>query len=264
MSDLDLRGKRVFIRSDLNVPLEDGRITDDTRIRASVPGIRLALERGAAVMVTSHLGRPTEGELKPEDSPNWGPIKAFPAAIGAADRLRLTEAYRASITHVIYPALTGMRDFLQSEYLPHARDGVGLLYMKGGDALYRYEVDSTTTTTMTPEQIHQLGLSEVARITGDFDKVKQQVAFTGDLHSFFDYMRTNPRFAPKSREQLPNDFHRLKQAAEANASQFFSAVPRTPLVNRPYPAYPETFDAWSTYYSGSPDGIRPGYIYSYA
>jgi phosphoglycerate kinase len=68
MSDVDLRGKRVFIRADLNVPLEDGRITDDTRIRASVPGIKLALERGAAVMVTSHLGRPTEGQLKPEDS----------------------------------------------------------------------------------------------------------------------------------------------------------------------------------------------------
>src|SRR5438552_18001246 len=68
MSDVDLRGKRVFIRADLNVPLEDGRITDDMRIRASVPGIKLALERGAAVMVTSHLGRPTEGQLKPEDS----------------------------------------------------------------------------------------------------------------------------------------------------------------------------------------------------
>ena len=68
MSDVDLRGKRVFIRADLNVPLENGRITDDTRIRASVPGIKQALEQGAAVMVTSHLGRPKEGELKPEDS----------------------------------------------------------------------------------------------------------------------------------------------------------------------------------------------------
>src|SRR5260370_39998221 len=68
MSDVDLRGKRVFIRADLNVPIEDGRIGDDTRIRASVPAIRLALEQGAAVMGTSHLGRPKEGELKPEDS----------------------------------------------------------------------------------------------------------------------------------------------------------------------------------------------------
>jgi phosphoglycerate kinase len=68
MSEVDLRGKRVFIRADLNVPLESGRITDDTRIRASVPAIQYALDQGAAVMVTSHLGRPKEGELKPEDS----------------------------------------------------------------------------------------------------------------------------------------------------------------------------------------------------
>ena len=69
MADLELRGKRVFIRADLNVPQDDaGNITDDTRIRASVPGIRLALEKGAAVMVTSHLGRPKEGELRPENS----------------------------------------------------------------------------------------------------------------------------------------------------------------------------------------------------
>src|SRR5919205_1027297 len=68
MAEVDLRGKRVFIRADLNVPIEDGRISDDTRIRASVPAIRQALDAGDAVMVTSHLGRPTEGELKPEDS----------------------------------------------------------------------------------------------------------------------------------------------------------------------------------------------------
>src|ERR671931_2368968 len=68
MSDVDLRGKRVFIRADLNVPIEDRRITDDSRIRASLPAIQVALGQGAAVMVTSHLGRPTEGELKPEDS----------------------------------------------------------------------------------------------------------------------------------------------------------------------------------------------------
>jgi phosphoglycerate kinase len=68
MSEVDLRGKRVFIRCDLNVPIDEGRISDDTRIRASVPGIKYALEQGAAVMVTSHLGRPTEGELKPQDS----------------------------------------------------------------------------------------------------------------------------------------------------------------------------------------------------
>ena len=68
MTDLDLAGKRLFIRADLNVPVKDGKVTSDARIRATIPTLKLALEKGAKVMVTSHLGRPTEGEFKPEDS----------------------------------------------------------------------------------------------------------------------------------------------------------------------------------------------------
>ena len=68
MTDLDLAGKRVFIRADLNVPVKDGKVTSDARIRATIPTLKLALEKGAKVMVTSHLGRPTEGEFTPEDS----------------------------------------------------------------------------------------------------------------------------------------------------------------------------------------------------
>jgi uncharacterized protein (DUF885 family) len=200
-------------------------------------------------------------KLKPEDSPYWGPIKAFPASIGAADRERLTGAYRSSISGVIYPALTRMRDFLQDEYLAKAREGVGLMYMKGGDALYRYDVQSTTTLPMTPDQIHELGLSEVARITKDFEKVREEVGFKGDLHAFFDYMRTSPKFAPKSREQLQNDFYRIKTAVEAKVPQYFSVVPKTPLVIRSYPPYREKFEAGGSYNSGTPDGSRPGTFY---
>jgi uncharacterized protein (DUF885 family) len=200
-------------------------------------------------------------KLKPEDSPYWGPIKAFPNSIGNADRVRLTQAFRASITGVVYPALTRMRDFLQNEYLPKAREGVGLMYMKGGDALYRYDVQSTTTLPMTPDQIHALGLSEVARITQDFEKVRQEVGFNGDLHAFFDYMRTSPRFAPATREQLQNDFYRIKTAVEAKVPQYFSLVPKTPLVIRSYPAYREKFEAGGSYNSGTPDGSRPGTFY---
>jgi uncharacterized protein (DUF885 family) len=200
-------------------------------------------------------------KLKPEDSPYWGPIKAFPNSIGNADRVRLTQAFRASITGVVYPALTRMRDFLQKEYLPKAREGVGLMYMKGGDALYRYDVQSTTTLPMTPDQIHALGLSEVARIAHGFEKVRQEVGFKGDLHAFFDYMRTSPRFAPATREQLQNDFYRIKTAVEAKVPQYFSLVPKTPLVIRSYPAYREKFEAGGSYNSGTPDGSRPGTFY---
>jgi uncharacterized protein (DUF885 family) len=200
-------------------------------------------------------------KLKPEESPYWGPIKAFPDSIGPADRARLTQEYRQSIATVIYPALTRMRDFLQNEYLAKAREGVGEMYMKGGDALYRYQVQSTTTTSMTPEQIHQLGLSEVARITKEFEKVRAEVGFKGDLHSFFDYMRTSPKFAPKSREQLRQDFYRIKAAVDAKIPQYFSLVPKTPLVIRPYPPYREKFEAGGSYEQGTPDASRPGTFY---
>jgi len=200
-------------------------------------------------------------KLKPEESPYWGPIKAFPSSIGAADQARLTAAFRESISGTLYPALTRMRDFLKNEYLGHARAGVGLMYMKGGDALYRYQVQSTTTLPMTPDQIHQLGLSEVARITQGFDKVRQEVGFKGSLRAFFDDMRTNPKFAPATRTQLQQDFYRIKAAVDAKVPEYFSVLPKTPLVIRPYPPYREKFEAGGSYDSGTPDGSRPGTFY---
>ena len=200
-------------------------------------------------------------QLKPENSPYWGPIKAFPPSIGPVDRARITQQYRASLTGVVYPALQRMRDFLANDYLAHARDGVGLMYMKSGDALYRYDIQSTTTLPLTPDQIHELGLKEVARITEDFEKVRKEIGFAGDLHAFFDYMRTSPRFQPKSAQQLTSDFYRIKTAVEAKVPQYFSTVPKTGLVIRPYPAYREKFEAGGSYDAGTPDGSRPGTFY---
>jgi uncharacterized protein (DUF885 family) len=200
-------------------------------------------------------------KLRPEDSPYWGPIKSFPGDVGPADRPRLTDEYRKSLTGTVYPALTRMRDFLQNEYLGHARDGVGLSNMKGGDALYRYDIESTTTLALTPDQIHELGLSEVARITGEFEKVQQQIGFTGSLQQFFDYMRSSPKFQPKSRQDLEQGFASVKRQVEVLVPQYFSLVPRTQLVIRPYPPYREKFEAGGSYDAGTPDGTRPGTFY---
>ncbi|MFL6765658.1 MAG: DUF885 domain-containing protein [Sphingomicrobium sp.] len=198
---------------------------------------------------------------KPEDSPYYEPVKNFPASIGAADRALLTSQYRAAITNQLYPALTRLRDFLKNDYLGHAREGVGLKYMTGGDHLYRYLIQSTTTLPRTPEQIHALGLSEVERITKSFEQVKDEVGFKGDLHAFFDYMRTSPKFAPKSREQLQQDFYRIKAAVDTKVPQYFSLVPKTPLVIRAYEPFREKFEAGGSYESGTADGKRPGTFY---
>ena len=197
-------------------------------------------------------------KLAPEDSPYFQPVKDFPAGIGEADKARLTTEYRAAITDQIYPALTRLRDFFRDDYLAHAREGVGLKYMNGGDKLYRYLVQSTTTTDMTPEQIHQLGLSEVARITREFDKVRTEVGFKGTLPQFFDHMRTSPEFQPKSRDQLTADYYALQKKVEAQVPRFFSLVPKSPLRIQPYEPFREKFEAGGSYEPGTPDGSRPG------
>ena len=197
-------------------------------------------------------------KLAPEESPYMGPTKQFPASFSDADKARLTAAYRDATVNQIYPALTRLRNFFRDDYLAHAREGVGLKYMKGGDKLYAYLIQSTTTTEMTPDQIHNLGLSEVARITKEFQKAQKQVGFKGTLAQFFDYMRTSPKFQPKSREQLTADYYGLQKKVEAQVPRLFSLVPKTPLKIQPYEPFREKFEAGGSYEPGTPDGSRPG------
>ena len=200
-------------------------------------------------------------KVAPDGSPFFRPVKNFPAEIGSADRARLTAAYRTAITAQIYPVLQRMRDFLANEYLANAREGVGLKYMKGGDALYRYQLESTTTLPLTPAQIHALGLSEVARITKGFEGVQKQIGFKGSLAQFFDYMRTAKRFQPNTREQLTADYYRIGKAVDARIPTYFSTIPKAPLVIRPYEPFREKFEAGGSYEQGTPDGSRPGTFY---
>ena len=200
-------------------------------------------------------------KMKPEDSTYYGPVKAFPATIGAADRARLTAAYRAAVTDKLYPALTRLRDFFQKEYLAKARDGAGLKYMKGGDKLYRYLIESTTTLPMTPDQIHQLGLTEVERITTEMEKVQDEVGFKGTLPQFFTYLRTDPKFKAKSREALTQGYYDVGKKVDAKLPEYFSTLPKTKLEIRPYDPFREKFEAGGSYEPGTPDANRPGTFY---
>jgi uncharacterized protein (DUF885 family) len=198
---------------------------------------------------------------KPEDSPYFRPAKNFPDSISAADRERLTGEYRAAITDELYPALTRLRDFLKNDYLGHAREGMGLKYMKGGDRLYAYLLQSTTTLPLTAEQIHQTGLGEVDRITKEMEKVKDEVGFKGNLHAFFDYMRTAKKFQPKSRDALTQGFYDIQKKVEPKLPEYFDHMPKAKLVIRPYEPFREKFEAGGSYEQGTPDGSRPGTFY---
>lgn len=202
----------------------------------------------------------TQLALPLEESPYWGPIGMFPDDFSGADKARLTSDYR-KVTGDIYAANTRMRDFLRDEYLPVARTTVGLSQMKGGATLYNQLIESTTTLPLTADYLHNLGLSEVARIREGLEQVKDEVGFKGTLKEFFDFIRTDPQFKSKSREELTQAYYDIGKVVDAKVPELFSLVPKTPLEIRPYEEFREKFEAGGSYQSGPADGSRPGIFY---
>jgi uncharacterized protein (DUF885 family) len=196
-----------------------------------------------------------------DESPYFGPTKMFPESFSDADKARLTAEYRGAIEQGIYPAYTRLRDFLKNEYLPVARDGAGLMYMKGGKELYDYQIESTTTLPMKADQIHTLGLSEVARIKTGMEAIKQEVGFAGTLPEFFEHLRTDPKFKPATREGLTQGYYDIGKKVDTVISSQFKYLPKAPLEIRPYEEYREKFEAGGSYQGGTPDGKRPGIFY---
>jgi len=196
-----------------------------------------------------------------EGSSFYKPVTAFPAEIGAADQARLKAAYAASVRDEIRPALTRLRTFIADEYLARARPSVGLHDMPGGDRLYAYLVEINTTTSMTPDQIHRIGLDNVARIHAEMEGVKRQVGFTGTLKEFFEHIRTDPKFKPASREALQQGYVSIGKRLDSTLPNLFRTIPKAPLEIRPVPALTEKGAARGSYNSGTPDGSRPGIFY---
>ncbi len=195
-----------------------------------------------------------------DESQFMGPTKSFPDSFSADDKARLTAAYRAK-TEEIYAAHTRLRDFLKNEYLPVAREEVGLSQMKGGADLYAQLIESTTTIPISADEIHQLGLSEVERIKGEFEKIKAEVKFKGTLNEFFDYVRTDPKFKPKSRESLTQRYYDIGKMVDKQIGKYFSLLPKSQLKIEPYDVSIEQFQAGGSYQQGTPDGSRPGTFY---
>ena len=193
-----------------------------------------------------------------EGSPFMSPLRAFPESMSPATRPELRAAYAHAIEGVVNPAYARFRRFLAEEYLPAAREGVGLCAMKGGPQLYRALIARETTERLDPAEVHRLGLAEVARIHGEMETVKAQMGFSGPLPAFFDYIRTAPLYHPTSEQQLADGYARIGRAVDAQMPRFFARVPRTPLVILPYPAYRARYEAGASYDEGADDGSRPG------
>ena len=201
---------------------------------------------------------------KPEDSLYFGPVRDMPADFSAADRERLTAAYRAAIETKVVPSYRRLHDFRRDEYLPKSRTSVGLDALPDGKAWYEYNVRDVTTTDYTPAQIHEIGLSEVARIRGEMKGVMEKVGFKGTLDEFFVFLNTDPQFVHPSREALVQGYVDIKNRVNPELPRLFETLPKADYEVRAVEPFREKSAAGGSYQAASEDGSRPGIFYANA
>ncbi len=197
----------------------------------------------------------------PAKSLYYGPVQQMPAGFSVADKTRLTEAYRKMIVEQLVPSFRKLADFFEKEYLPKGRASSGISDTPGGRERYDYLIKYWTTTDKTADEIFNLGQSEVARIRGEMEKVKEQVGFKGDLRAFFDYVRTDKKFMPfKKPEEVINWYAGLETTMKPQLNRMFDLVPKSKFEVRRTEAFREA-SASAEYTQGTPDGSRPGVFY---
>ena len=191
----------------------------------------------------------------------YRPILAMPAGIAEPDRKRLADAYARMIATQINPAHRRLRDFLRDEYLPGAGAHPGIGALPGGEGAYRYLIRYHTSTDMTPEQIHELGLREVARIEKEMEAVREAVGFEGDLRAFFDHVRSDPAQRPFTEPaQVIRNFEAIHATMKPHLKRLFAVEPRAGFEVRRTEAFREN-SASAEYVPGSKDASRPGIFY---
>lgn len=200
-------------------------------------------------------------DLLPVRTEFWQPIANLPAAFPPATQARLKSEYRVKIATVIEPAYRRLFEFMKNEYLPHARDSVGLGQIPGGAELYGYDVRFHTTTQLTPAQIHDLGIAEVASIEAELTKVQAAVHFRGSLQEFFAEVRADPKRKFTSREQIIPTFEAARQSIVGKLPQLFDVWPRAEFQIRALTDSSKHSQGNGYYTGAAADGSRPGILW---
>ena len=200
-------------------------------------------------------------EDDPQKSLFYAAVERIPESVPAADRARIEKAYRDAIVNRINPAYRRLHEFVRDEYLPHTRSTVAWTALPDGAAWYAFLVKNSTTTDLTPDQIHDLGLKEVARILREMEQVKTQVGFKGDLHAFFRHLQEDPQFYYTKEEDLIAGYQDVKRRIDAVLPKYFSIFPKADYEVRPVEAFRAKSAAGASYQSPSADGSRPGIFY---
>lgn len=197
----------------------------------------------------------------PEQSPFYRPFTRFPRAFPAAEREALQAEARTVIADAIVPAYRSFGEFFLGEYLPATRDSIAAADLPDGKAYYDFLAGHFTTTDLTADEIHAIGLGEVARIRAEMEQVKAEVGFDGSLADFFDHLRTDPKFFHESPEALLEAYQAISKRIDPELVKISAMIPRLPYGVRPIPdnIAPDTTTAY--YQPGAVDGSRAGYYY---
>jgi uncharacterized protein (DUF885 family) len=185
------------------------------------------------------------------------PTKKYPADISAEDQKRLTQQITDAINSDVFPAYRSFADFVHTDYAPAGRTTLAVTSLSDGEKRYENDIYGRTTTHMTPNEIHQLGLREIDRIQGEMTAIAKKEGFA-DLASFRASLKTNPKYIPTSAEQILDDFRHYIAQMEPKLSELFTLLPKSPVTVEAIPAFQSA--AATHYVTGTPDGKRPGRV----
>ncbi len=196
-----------------------------------------------------------------EDHLFFKPAKNFPDSFSEEEKNELSEAYKAMVEEKIIPTYKAIETFFKDEYLPASRETSGISALPLGAEFYDLQIKQFTTTTMSADEIHQLGLNEVARLEAEMEKIKAKVGFEGTLKAFFDHVRTKKELMPfTDPQQVIDNFNAIHEKMKPNLEKLFDLVPKTAFEVRRTEAFREA-SASAEYNQGSLDGTRPGIFY---
>ena len=208
--------------------------------------------------VSAQIGAMLEKDL--EDHPYFKIFKNVGDVASSEDALALQNEVKEYIQNVLNPTYQELYDFLVNKYLPESRDTIGISDVPNGKKWYEYLARYHTTTNLTPDEIHEIGLTEVAKIRAEMEGIIEQVGWEGDFNSFLQYLRTDPRFYYETGEELLQAYRAMSKEIDAYMPTLFNKLPRAPYGVIPIPMESAPFT--TTAYYNAPSKGRPGYYYA--
>jgi uncharacterized protein (DUF885 family) len=225
-------------------------------------GVRQGITVPSVIM--QRYNEPLEAQIvdDAETSPLYTPFKEFPEGVPKRDHERLRAAGRKAVAESVIPGYRQFLEFMKNEYVPNCRGTIAASALPKGRDYYRYCVRKFTTIDgRTPEEVHAIGKAEVERIRGEMDEIIRDLKFDGDFAEFTEHLRSDPKFYPKSAEELKTEVSYILKQMDGELPKLFGRLPRMPYGVRPVPEYIAPQATFAYYQSPAGDGTRAGFFY---